>query len=364
MKEQAVISPQDIKQGTLSPSCFNRIIRKFERIRNKTALKSKNVNVRLFFFFIETVKESILLTDRVFESLLNTTKYFPEPEKEEQELFRRLKDRLHTVFDVGSRYDLYFHKIKPDCEYHLFEPNKKFTKILKKKISKLKLHKIIVNEFGLADKESYNCVYFKNSQSFEINPYLIEDKDSGERYSTKTLDGYIKVNSIKCVDFLKIDTEGFDYKIILGGMDTIRKNMILYMQFEYWTGVQKFFDLLSPFYDLYLMLEPPHLETIEKIRGKDNTTSLIRNNPKSIIKLDKDVINLIDTRFAPIGIGGNIFAVNKNIPNPKIEELMFNITLQDYKGKHSSALLRKYRNIKKIIKNIFYSRKKRLSHMK
>ena len=38
--------------------------------------------------------------------------------------FKAHKEEFKVVFDVGARGNIEFLEIHPDCEYHLFEPQK------------------------------------------------------------------------------------------------------------------------------------------------------------------------------------------------------------------------------------------------
>jgi len=218
---------------------------------------------------------------------------------EEVDIFSNIKDELNVVFDIGARMDLDFYKVKPDCIYHLFEPNKNFVKKLKKNIAKLPNHKIILNEFGLADIEADNCVYYADTQSFVVNP-VVGSTDLGDRYSLKRLDDYVERNKIDYIDFLKIDAEGMDYKIIQGGINTVQ-NKVKYIQFEYWDGIQKFLPLLENF-NLSLMIEPRLRKAIKSFTNDTKYDS-------STVPLTQDVIDLIDNKLIPGGSGGNIFGV-------------------------------------------------------
>lgn len=244
---------------------------------------------------------------------------------EELGVFNAIKDDLHVVFDVGAREDLSFYNLKNDCEYHLFEPNKKFVKSLKKQISLIKNHKIKINEFGLSDENRDKCVYYENSQSFIINPVLKVGFDFGRRCSLRKLDDYVKDNKIDGIDFLKIDAEGLDYRIILGGLDTIR-NKVKYIQFEYWDGVHKFADILKDYFELYLMMEPGLLRIIkEKIYPIMMPEQRAIDYSKSIIKLDKRIMDLIDNKLVPMDFGGNILGIKKEDKNLNINKLIFDI---------------------------------------
>jgi hypothetical protein len=50
-----------------------------------------------------------------------------------------------------------------------------------------------------------------------------QDPGQKEDIDFLTLDDYIKMNNIDKVDFIKLDVDGYEYKVIRGGVDTIRK---------------------------------------------------------------------------------------------------------------------------------------------
>jgi len=60
----------------------------------------------------------------------------------------------------------------------------------------------------------------------DINNVIIENiafSDCSQEGKEITLDEYVNNNTIEKIDFIKIDTEGYEYKIIKGGMNSIKK---------------------------------------------------------------------------------------------------------------------------------------------
>lgn len=200
--------------------------------------------------------------------------------EDELKIFKTLKD-VKVVFDVGARDSQYL-KAKPGIEIHYFEPHKEFAD---------KLEGGIVNQFGLSDKAGKG-LYHPLTESFSSLGKLI--------YPLKTLDWYAK--DIPQIDFLKIDAEGMDYKILLGGKETLKK--VRYLQFEYWDGVQKFVDLLKDF-DLFLISDSRLYNEVIKHRVSGEKWKEI------LVPLTQDVIDLIDKTLIPLGAGGNIFGIKK-----------------------------------------------------
>lgn len=231
---------------------------------------------------------------------------YTEIPKEELKIFEILSNKFERVFDVGCRDDLDYYNIEPNIEYHLFEPNKKAIESIKNKISELDRHKIILNEFGLSDVNEDNCVYYSNIESF-VPHWCVPSVKSKDQYSLKKLDDYITNNKIDKIDMIKIDVEGLDYNVVLGGINTLKTdNKVSYIQLEYSGNIAQYVKLLDNF-NFYLMIEPRLLSAINEL----NKTKIDFN--QSLIKLNDDIIEFIDHVISPTGNGGNIFGINKSI---------------------------------------------------
>lgn len=156
---------------------------------------------------------------------------------EELEVFKSLKD-LKVIFDVGARADIDYLELNPKAEYHLFEPNPEFFAQLKEKVvGKKNVH---LNNYGLGDVAG-KFEYSNFSQAFVEGECPLIGID--QILEIKTLDDYIEKNNIKRIDFLKIDTEGYDYKVLLGGKKAIK--LAKYIQYEHWDDLQQFHGLLG-----------------------------------------------------------------------------------------------------------------------
>ena len=234
----------------------------------------------------------------------------------ELEMFRRLSKHLKVVLDVGCRDDIDYYHIHPDCEYRLFEPMKEALNSLKAKISELEKHNIHVHEYGLSDVDLDDQVYYDNVQSF-IPHWYVPSNDTGSRYNLRLLDDYISLAYLDRVDFLKIDVEGLDYNVLIGGIKSLLSGKVSYLQVEYSGGVRQYVDLL-PNFQFYWMMEPVLLAAL--IKANPNNGNCFN---KSLIKLDDTLIDFID-EFSKTGNGGNIFGVLKT-SDLDIEELTFEI---------------------------------------
>jgi len=158
----------------------------------------------------------------------------------ELEIIKSLKN-IEIVFDVGSRTDIDYFDIFPKATYHLFEPNPEFFAELKAKIGDRK--NVYLNNYGLGDVEG-EFSYSKNTQAFSGGEAIPDVNTLGDMtLPIKTLDWYIKEYNIKRIDFLKIDTEGFDFKVLQGGQEAIK--ICRYIQYEHWNDRWRFHELLN-----------------------------------------------------------------------------------------------------------------------
>lgn len=158
---------------------------------------------------------------------------------EELKIFKELKD-IQVVFDVGVRDSIDYVKIRPDAEYHFFEPNPFFYKKIRQK-GFIPFRTIVhLNNYGLGDIEKL-VEYDYTLESFKDS--LAKPTMCDAPLQIRTLDGYTEAYGIKQIDFIKIDTEGYDLKVLQGGTKAIE--MARYIQFETWDNLPEFEALLG-----------------------------------------------------------------------------------------------------------------------
>jgi len=166
-------------------------------------------------------------------------------------LFKIIIDYNPIIFDVGANKGQSIRRFKsiyPNCFIHCFEPVEKEVKILKN------LYKsdesIILNNVALGDQKekkkfnfnivsgnsSFNSVIQnttwikKRSNDAKINPknYTIETRD----VDIIKLDDYTSENNIKGIDILKIDTQGYESRVLAGGTNLLKRNSIKVIKLE------------------------------------------------------------------------------------------------------------------------------------
>jgi FkbM family methyltransferase len=142
--------------------------------------------------------------------------------------YNLIKNKITTIFDIGCRNDSEF--INFNGEVHYFDPVDNFINELKNKNKNN--FKSFYNTFGLSN-ETTELYYFPKYQSFydRINSCKISDTSNKIILQVKTGKDYMIKHNIKNIDFIKIDTEGYEFNVIKGFEEYIENINII--QFEY-----------------------------------------------------------------------------------------------------------------------------------
>ncbi len=190
---------------------------------------------------------------------------------------------LEIFFDVGGHYGetiVLFNKHFKINNIFCFEASPINYLVLKKKIKKLNNSKIKLYNFALGDKQGeteFNQAFETQSSTLlKINndsKYLDRKRKilslKGDRYFEKTfkinmikLKSFIRENSITKIDFLKIDTEGYDFNVIKGLEDDISKVKYIYFEHHF----HDMFKKEHKFSDINNYLKKNNFEKIFKIK--------------------------------------------------------------------------------------------------
>jgi len=146
----------------------------------------------------------------------------------EQLFFNKIKNNISVIFDVGCRENSEFSNFNGECHY--FDPVEKFIDNLSHQSNINK--KSYFNKFGLGN-ETKDIVYFPKYESFFDRVKSCGVSDDSNKIILKIAKGldYINENSITNIDFLKIDTEGFELNVLKGFEDKL--SYVKIIQFEY-----------------------------------------------------------------------------------------------------------------------------------
>ncbi len=172
-----------------------------------------------------------------------------------------------VIFDVGANkgdFTKFILSQNPAATCYLFEPHPTTFK----SISQYASLPVKAFNIGFGDRISEEILYDyegENNEHASLVKEVITEFHSAQSKSHKveisTLDTFVYQHSISNIDLLKIDTEGFEYKVLLGGLETIKSGIVKYIHFEFnsmnvYSGVffKNIYDTLNPLYDIYRMM--------------------------------------------------------------------------------------------------------------
>ncbi|HBC72884.1 MAG: hypothetical protein UX91_C0002G0043 [Candidatus Amesbacteria bacterium GW2011_GWB1_47_19] len=162
-----------------------------------------------------------------------------------------------VLFDIGANKGEYSQLILdqfPDCIIHCFEPDSRVFSILKtkyKNINNIKLNHLAVSDhngkakFYLNKDPGLNSLFDMNNIGYHYDNML-------STVSLETIDNYCKTHYIKTIDFVKIDVEGAELSVLMGGPRMLSGNRIKMIQFEYGHAAISSKTFLKDIYDLLL----------------------------------------------------------------------------------------------------------------
>ena len=146
----------------------------------------------------------------------------------ELSFYNKIKDSCSIIFDVGCRSDTIFGDF--DGIVHYFDPAPESISILENLNNKNKLS--FFNTFGLGNANK-QLVYYPRYQSFlnRTESVGIDASKEGRILEIRKGTDYMIEKNITTIDFMKIDTEGFELEVLKGFEENLKNTKII--QFEY-----------------------------------------------------------------------------------------------------------------------------------
>ncbi|MEM3092063.1 MAG: FkbM family methyltransferase, partial [Candidatus Pacearchaeota archaeon] len=128
------------------------------------------------------------------------------------------------ALDIGSHtgyFALIFASIVGNNgKVYAFEPTKQAFNVIKKNVALNNFKNVIIENIGLSDKNEETNI----DMQFKYDKECIDEgKTKNEKHLLITLDNYVKKNKIPKIKLIKIDTNCFDLRILMGATETIKK---------------------------------------------------------------------------------------------------------------------------------------------
>lgn len=140
-----------------------------------------------------------------------------------------------TIIDAGANigvFSLFARHLSSGCEIYAFEPTTKIFNVFQKTIVENNLsNQIHLFNMALGDKDK-RMTLMQSRNGLESGNMLADSNCLGGRESSfvgskevsmMTLDKFVQERGVEKVDFIKIDTEGYEKQIIKGAKEVIKK---------------------------------------------------------------------------------------------------------------------------------------------
>lgn len=154
-----------------------------------------------------------------------------------------LAPHCHSFVDVGANAgawsEMWLKYAPPETKGLIFEPLPHLAEKLTQTFAPKAGISVVQAAAGDADGE---LPFFADENFDEVSSLVSKHIDSGPSSSTVpvlTLDSKLEARGWKSVDFLKIDAEGFDARVLHGASKLLETKAIKALQFEYnsmWAG--------------------------------------------------------------------------------------------------------------------------------
>ncbi len=183
---------------------------------------------KTFYYFqdgdfpINVTEETVAVTPYTFQSNCEMWET-----KSLKQFFSQVPtDKFVNIVDIGAQSGLYslFAKYLPRATFFAFEPFPQTFKLLNDNIALNNLNNVIPQNIAISDKvgeATLNiCKSHNGLHTLGENPLRFSDIDR-LTVKTSTLDNLFWERGIP-VHFIKIDTEGGEYRILKGAIETLR----------------------------------------------------------------------------------------------------------------------------------------------
>jgi len=164
---------------------------------------------------------------------------------------------IRTFIDIGAyigEYADFAHNLYPKADIYAFEPLKEGIKVLKEKqekISKLKVYECALGEKN-GKKILYKSSYPPSSsilpmENLHKKSFPFSKKSSRKMVSVCSLDNVLAKEKLEKDIFIKMDTQGYEDKIIKGGIKIIAQAKIILTEVSF----QKLYKDQAMFHKIY-----------------------------------------------------------------------------------------------------------------
>ena len=168
------------------------------------------------------------------------------------------------ALDIGANYGVYSvgmgKAVGPTGRVWAFEPSPSTFRFLQHTLASNNLSRVDADDCALSDRAGRGRLSMQTNS--ELNSLVYDLAESGEEVRVETLDGAAARHGMRGIDFVKLDAEGAEARIVAGGREFLRVEDPLVM-FELKHGQVVNTELLACFraigYQLFRLIGPSNL---------------------------------------------------------------------------------------------------------
>ncbi len=187
------------------------------------------------------IKNKILF---LFQLILISLNYLFNKNFNEKKIIQENLSNEAIVFDIGSNLGSYIKFVsicgkKKKIKFHSFEPSFNSCNT-QQKLSLKKGHSLVINNKAVTD-ENKNVKFYERSisshSSLIDSPKMSAISKTIEKYDvdSTTIESYCDNNNIEKIDLMKIDAEGYDYRVLKSSEKLLLEKRIKLIKIEIWT---------------------------------------------------------------------------------------------------------------------------------
>jgi FkbM family methyltransferase len=149
------------------------------------------------------------------------------------EIIKSLQEPV--IFDIGANigtFTTWMAKSFPLGKIHAFEPQRSVFQMLSGNAAINNLYNVYTYNIGLGKEnkkvefEEPNYFYKNDFGTFSLVENIITEKTTNKiTIQIQTLDYFMEYYNIPTVQLIKVDTEGMDLDVLIGGRETIKKHL-------------------------------------------------------------------------------------------------------------------------------------------
>ena len=193
-------------------------------------------------------------------------------------LKKKFKNNIALAIDVGAHHGETIRFLVKNFKFkaiYAFEPNFESYKILKKKIDSIDKNIILINKgIGIRNEkkiliestDSTSATYcdFNRNSTYLKRKKLFFDFKVNKKQETQliNLSTFIKKNKLKKIDYLKIDTEGYELNVLKGLNKHIKNIRLIHFEHHYDDMYKKKYT----FHDIHNHLSKNDFRKIYKLK--------------------------------------------------------------------------------------------------